>query len=334
MTVPAARRAAAPPRAGAPPRLGAAASAPPAPARDRGLVSIADVTFDAMGSEMRVIVRAARRTPSARPPTRAPGFDDVRRRAVALPPRQRALRAQRRPARRRAGLARCCATAVAAGLWAAERTGGLVDPTLVGEIEAAGYARLARAASRRRRSLRRSRGAPRAGPRGPSPARRWRAIDGRRGGRHDPPPAGRRASTAAAPARASPPTWSPSGSRGYPRFVVDCGGDIRVGGAEAARRPFEVHVEHPLTGERAHVLRVGGGGVATSGLDVRDLAARRTAAIAHHLLDPATGEPAWTGLVGATALGADRARGGDARQGGAALRPGRRAARARASAAA
>ncbi len=24
---------------------------------------------------------------------------------------------------------------------------------------------------------------------------------------------------------------------------------------------------------------------------------------AHHLLDPATGEPAWTGLIGATALG-------------------------------
>jgi thiamine biosynthesis lipoprotein len=31
-------------------------------------------------------------------------------------------------------------SAVAAGLWAAERSGGLVDPTLVGEIEIVGYA--------------------------------------------------------------------------------------------------------------------------------------------------------------------------------------------------
>ncbi|HYM55917.1 MAG TPA: FAD:protein FMN transferase, partial [Solirubrobacteraceae bacterium] len=30
-------------------------------------------------------------------------------------------------------------TAVAAGLWAAQRSGGLVDPTLLGEIEAVGY---------------------------------------------------------------------------------------------------------------------------------------------------------------------------------------------------
>ena len=61
-------------------------------------------------------------------------------------------------------------------------------------------------------------------------------------------------------------------------------------------------VEHPLTGERACVLRLGGGAVATSGLNVRiwrDADGR----FAHHLIDPATGEPAWTGLVGATALG-------------------------------
>ena len=67
-------------------------------------------------------------------------------------------------------------------------------------------------------------------------------------------------------------------------------------------RPYEVFVEHPITGERAHVLRLGSGAVATSGLNVRiwrDEAGR----YAHHLLDPSTGEPAWTGLVGVTALG-------------------------------
>ena len=35
---------------------------------------------------------------------------------------------------------------------------------------------------------------------------------------------------------------------GQPRFVVDCGGDLRVGGAEPELQ--EVLVEHPLTGEQ------------------------------------------------------------------------------------
>jgi len=61
-------------------------------------------------------------------------------------------------------------------------------------------------------------------------------------------------------------------------------------------------VEHPLTGERAHVLRLSTGGVATSGLNVR-IWRGANGRYVHHLLDPATGEPAWTGLVGVTALG-------------------------------
>jgi thiamine biosynthesis lipoprotein len=76
--------------------------------------------------------------------------------------------------------------------------------------------------------------------------------------------------------------------------VVDCGGDIRVHGRRA------VHVRHPVTGAAAAVLEVRDGAVATSGLGSRlwwhgDRPA-------HHLLDPATGEPAWTGVVSATAL--------------------------------
>jgi thiamine biosynthesis lipoprotein len=43
------------------------------------------------------------------------------------------------------------------------------------------------------------------------------------------------------------------------------------------------------------------GAVATSGLDVR-LWRAPDGEPRHHLLDPATGEPAWTGLIGATAL--------------------------------
>ena len=48
-------------------------------------------------------------------------------------------------------------------------------------------------------------------------------------------------------------------------------------------------------------VEVAGGGVATSGLNVR-VWQGEDGRYAHHLLDPATGEPAWTGLVGVTAL--------------------------------
>ena len=79
---------------------------------------------------------------------------------------------------------------------------------------------------------------------------------------------------------------------GHRRFVVDCGGDMFVAG----RR--EVHVAHP-DGGVAHRL-VAEGGIATSGIGRRAWSTARGPA--HHLLDPATGAPAWTGVVQATAL--------------------------------
>jgi FAD:protein FMN transferase len=65
--------------------------------------------------------------------------------------------------------------------------------------------------------------------------------------------------------------------------------------------PWEVRVRHPLTGEVAHTLRVRAGGVATSGIDAR-LWERDGGGFAHHLIDPFTRAPAWTGLLTATAL--------------------------------
>ncbi len=88
---------------------------------------------------------------------------------------------------------------------------------------------------------------------------------------------------------------------GYTRFVVDCGGDIAVGGVGAQLEPYEIAVEHPITGESVCTLRVARGGVATSGLNVR-IWRNQDASYGHHLLDPSTGVPAWTGLVGATAI--------------------------------
>jgi thiamine biosynthesis lipoprotein len=76
-----------------------------------------------------------------------------------------------------------------------------------------------------------------------------------------------------------------------------------VGGVGAQLEPYAVEVEHPLTGRPIGSISVTRGGIATSGLNVR-LWPTPDGRFAHHLLDPSTGEPAWTGLIGATALGA------------------------------
>jgi thiamine biosynthesis lipoprotein len=85
--------------------------------------------------------------------------------------------------------------------------------------------------------------------------------------------------------------------------TIDLCGDVRVAGRASRTRPQEIEVVSPLTGAVAARLWLGDGAIATSGIDRR---VWRTAGgdVAHHLLDPATGRPAWTGLAGATAVAA------------------------------
>ncbi|HEU4599946.1 MAG TPA: FAD:protein FMN transferase, partial [Solirubrobacterales bacterium] len=186
-----------------------------------------------------------------------------------------------------------------AGIVAARRSGGLVDPSLVGEIEKAGYV-ASRAGMSGVPLGEALAGAPPRRPADPRPEQRWRGfeVDDEAGEIRRPP--GLRFDTGGTGKGLAADMLAAS-LRGYARFIVDCGGDIRIGGADALVNPYEVFVEHPISGGRAHVLRLGSGGVATSGINVRiwrDADGR----FVHHLLDPATGEPAWTGLVGATAL--------------------------------
>jgi len=190
--------------------------------------------------------------------------------------------------------------AVKAGLRAAERSGGLVDPTLVEEIESAGYVASRVGASSAPLGAALAEAPPRR-PAGPNPEARWRSfdVDDTAGTISRPP--GVRFDTGGA-GKGLAADMIAAHLRGYSRFVVDCGGDIRIGGIEALVQPYEVFVEHPLTGERAYVLRLGTGAVATSGLNVR-IWRDADGNYSHHLLDPSTGEPAWTGLIGATALG-------------------------------
>lgn len=174
-------------------------------------------------------------------------------------------------------------------------SGGLVDGTLLGQIEAAGY----------RTSLA-------GGAALPSPGR-WPAV-------------------ARSPARASPdPGWRqiavdrpartvtrPPGVRidsggiakglladlvgatlaGHACFAVDCCGDVRIGGRSGQVR--SAIVEGPLGGGPLHELGIVRGAVATSGIGRRAWAGESGEA-AHHLLDPATGTPAFTGVIQATA---------------------------------
>lgn len=191
--------------------------------------------------------------------------------------------------------------AVGAGVWAANRTGGLVDPTLVDALENGGYAasREGQEPASLAEALRSH--AVRAAAR-PHPARHWQSIsvDHVLGSVVRPP--GVRIDTGGTGKGLAADAVAHR-LRGFARFVVDCGGDIAVGGSAALKRPFEIAVEHPLTGEHVHTLTVARGGVATSGLNVR-IWRRQDGSFAHHLLDPSTGEPAWTGLIGVTALGA------------------------------
>jgi thiamine biosynthesis lipoprotein len=86
---------------------------------------------------------------------------------------------------------------------------------------------------------------------------------------------------------------------GFPRFSVDCAGDLRVGGADP--RSWRIDVASPAGGPPVATLAaLNGTAVATSGITRRRW--RQGGAARHHLLDPATGQPAFTGVVQATAL--------------------------------
>jgi thiamine biosynthesis lipoprotein len=85
----------------------------------------------------------------------------------------------------------------------------------------------------------------------------------------------------------------------HPSFAVNCAGDLVIGGAAHMTRP--IRVESPFDGSTLHTFDLCRTGVATSGIGRRswlDASGRP----AHHLLDPSTGRPAFTGIVQVTAL--------------------------------
>jgi thiamine biosynthesis lipoprotein len=173
------------------------------------------------------------------------------------------------------------------------RSGGLVDATLVDEIEAAGYAES--------RTFEEAAGAPGATAHrvaAPNPRAGWClfGVDERAGTVSRPPglrldPGGIAKGLLA----------DLVGERllGFDAFAVDCCGDLRLGGAEG--RTWAILVDDPYGGAPLEELRIADGAVATSGI-TRRAWTDRDGRPAHQILDPATGRPAFTGIVQATAV--------------------------------
>jgi FAD:protein FMN transferase len=185
---------------------------------------------------------------------------------------------------------------VKATLRAAALSGGLVDPTLGGEIEDAGYAgRLPDGGLPLAETLRR---APARRPATPDPRARWKQIrldaDERTLTR---PPGVRIDSGGIAKGLVGDVLAAALG--GHAAFAIDAAGDIRVGGSAGLVRP--IHVASPFDDSTIHAIELAHGAAATSGITRRSWVASGGRP-AHHLLDPSTGEPAFTGVLQVTAL--------------------------------
>jgi thiamine biosynthesis lipoprotein len=185
---------------------------------------------------------------------------------------------------------------IEAAVGAARLTAGLVDPTLLPELEQAGYAAhqsgpgigLGDALTR----------APVRAPARPRRSGRWREIQASRatglvirppGVRLDPGGIAKGVFADELGALLS----------GHERFAVDCAGDILIGGRAGTPRPVEV--ASPWDASVLHTFELEAGAVATSGIGERSWLAPDGSA-AHHLLDPLGGRPAFTGIVQVTAL--------------------------------
>jgi FAD:protein FMN transferase len=184
---------------------------------------------------------------------------------------------------------------LAAAITAARHSEGLVDATLLPQLERAGYERdlktpvplafaLACAPARR--------------PARAHPATRWREIDlDRWAGTVQRPPGLRIDSGGVVKGLLADLLGAELAT--HKSFAVDCAGDLRIGGT--ARLAREVQVGSPFEDRVLHTFQIRDGAIATSGIGRRSWL-DADGAPAHHLLDPATGRPAFTGIVQVTAL--------------------------------
>lgn len=177
---------------------------------------------------------------------------------------------------------------------AGERSGGLVDGTLLTQIERAGYTD----SLPRREHPGHLLSAPPGRPAGPSDRADWAAlrVDERVGTVIRPP--GVKVDSGGL-AKGLLADLVGEDLAELDSFAVDCCGDLRLGGRAGAER--RVLVEGPSGREPVGELRLRDGGVATSGISRRSWS-RADGRPAHQILDPRSGEPAFTGVLQATAV--------------------------------
>jgi thiamine biosynthesis lipoprotein len=179
---------------------------------------------------------------------------------------------------------------------AASLSGGLVDGTLVDEIERAGYAHeltrspalttaLAFAPARR----------PAAAA---AASRRWRELEVDLGASTVTRPPGLKLDSGGLAKGLFADVLGET-LASHASFAVNCAGDLLIGGDAALTRPIKV--ESPFDGRTLHTFELSHTGVATSGIGRRSWL-DRDGVPAHHLLDPSTGRAAFTGVVQVTAL--------------------------------
>jgi thiamine biosynthesis lipoprotein len=180
---------------------------------------------------------------------------------------------------------------------AGERSGGLVDATCLGALEPADHAspgarlgppdvhELIAAPARRR-------------PARPHPDRAWASIEVDAGAHTITRPPGVRLDGGGLATGLGADLLA-STLAGYPAFAIDCAGDVRIGGS--AGRPRTVLVPNPFGGPPVHRVQLRSGAAATSAIAQRSWRGA-DGSVGHELLDPATGRPAWTGVVQATAF--------------------------------
>jgi thiamine biosynthesis lipoprotein len=264
-------------------------------------VSVLDVSFPAMGGRARLIL--ADRAPGSEPtPRLRHAAQDARallaeleRRWTRFAPASDLSRLTHDPRREVPAHAHVRAL-VRAGAWASRVSGGLVDMTLGDDIVRAGYdghwtgetAPLSEALA----------AAPERTAATPHPAARWQGLGVDAGAQTVRRPLGV-ALDGGGLGKGLAADLVAARLAGL-RYVVDVGGDLALG--HGGGGAHDVLVEDPWTGGVARRLRLGGGGVATSGIH-RRLWLDADGRPAHHLLDPATGRPAWTGLLSVTAVG-------------------------------
>jgi FAD:protein FMN transferase len=187
-------------------------------------------------------------------------------------------------------------TRVSPGLWevirlslkAARWTDGLITPTILNALEAAGYDRTFAEITADDRSFT------------PQPDGQWRAIERNSTTRSIFLPPGVRLDLGGvAKGWAADKAMKKLGVHGP--ALIDAGGDIAISGPRADGSPWPIGISDPFQPDRHfETLKIAAGGVATSGHDYRRW--QKGGVWQHHLIDPRTGLPAQTDVLSVTVI--------------------------------